>query len=669
MADNSIVAELLQQINLLKIRPNPHYLSPSDALTVEDFELSEYRSDYTLDVSNIMWGSAPNDSHVFDIFSEYAPHWDSCLTRLDILKFVAENIERYKWDCHVLFSMHNIHLDTWLQWMAYWGTRADELSIYALSDMLKTHTYIVTKHRPWITIDLSVQGTTMDILQLCPVKLVFLGENRFGRLWRKVTPNLIISTYQTRAPSSLPVFPSAEPIVQLPAPPMLAEIETAQTLVNMQNTGTDDLDLNVDLQLQEPTIFNMAQPCELILDHSPTKSCVSKSANYCDAMDKIVDHADVSFDGPQYWLKQSDWICDMDDMDVITGRIYDFVNSVTLLNTTVFEKLTIPPSNDNVNENKPRKDILTKPCIVELVRIKTTPVVKMPTLQTNQDLIALGNYFTRSKTRPKSVRKGRRPRNANTDIDYEESAPSSDDPCNKKKKSKSSPPAHGPTVSRVISQNKPTIKPTTRLPPMMVDKPREEPESADTDLAPRTKPTPTSDKKTITKGKFSTRSYTLKKVKRKQKYGCKLCDKILDSSQQLTVHHRESHGILYCKECKKASNNPTSLIRHLYQHNEPRFHCACDKSFAFSSQLQLHSVVHHRHALHHCVYPNCGKSFKHKGDLKRHASEHYSSAHECPDCDYKHHDVRTWNHTDLLTLTSKNTPVRNVDRPLSSILN
>ena len=67
MADNSIAAELLQQINLLKIRPNPHYLSPSDTLTVEDFELSEYGSDYTLDVSNIMWGSASNDSHVYSV--------------------------------------------------------------------------------------------------------------------------------------------------------------------------------------------------------------------------------------------------------------------------------------------------------------------------------------------------------------------------------------------------------------------------------------------------------------------------------------------------------------------------------------------------------------------------------------------------------------------------
>ena len=66
------------------------------------------------------------------------------------------------------------------------------------------------------------------------------------------------------------------------------------------------------------------------------------------------------------------------------------------------------------------------PCRVELVRIKFTPTVKLPTLQTTQDLIALGEYFTRSKLKPKKHRKNRWPRNASTNIDYNEDIPSSD---------------------------------------------------------------------------------------------------------------------------------------------------------------------------------------------------------------------------------------------------
>ena len=138
---------------------------------------------------------------------------------------------------------------------------------------------------------------------------------------------------------------------------------------------------------------------------------------------------------------------------------------------------------------------------------------------------------------------------------------------------------------------------------------------------------------------FAACSFALK-MKRHRKYGCKLCMEVLNSAHLLTIHHRQSHGILYCDVCNKVFNNPTSLVRHNYQHRPLRFHCACSASFAFSSQLQTHSVVHCHHALHHCVYPKCNRSFKNKGDLKRHAAEHYGDLHECPDGDYKNRDVR-----------------------------
>ena len=161
------------------------------------------------------------------------------------------------------------------------------------------------------------------------------------------------------------------------------------------------------------------------------------------------------------------------------------------------------------------------------------------------------------------------------------------------------------------------------------------------------------------KGTFATKSFTLKKTKRHRQNGCQLCTEVLDSAHLLTVHHRQRHGILYCEDCDKAFNNPTSLVHHRYQHRELRFHCACGASFAFSSQLQTHSVVHCHHASHHCVYPNCNRSFKNKGDLKRHASEHYSKQHECPDCDYKNSDIcnlesHHLKHSDIYKYVCKN---------------
>ena len=439
MAENSIAAELMQHINLTKLRPTPNYLSASDALTVEEFEQTEYGSEYSLDVSNIDWGSASNDSHVFDIFCEFSTHRDSSKNRLDTLNFVAANNQQYKWDCHVFFSMHRIYLDTWLKKMAYWGTKAHELAIYTLSDMLNVHSFVITKHCPWTTIDSSVQGTELEILHLCPVKLVFLGDNRFGRLWHKLAPTQHVSTLQT---GLLPVFPDAQPIIQVPALPSLAELETAETLLTMQDAPQTDSHQanfpanNTTLELQEPTVMTVNQTTELILESPPVTTDDQNKLNLSDTMDKVVNHEDVSFTEPINWLKFHD--C----MDLITGRVSELVELVNLTNLATLDRIKTPP------------------CRVELVRIKFTPTVKLPMLQTTQDLIALGDYFTRSKTKPKQHRKGRQPRSASTDIDYNESTPTSDvDKRQKPKQTRITLPADGPTASRVCAQTTSTGTP------------------------------------------------------------------------------------------------------------------------------------------------------------------------------------------------------------------
>ena len=378
-----------------------------------------------------------------------------------------------------------------------------------------------------------------------------------------------------------------------------------------------DSDTVEQLNIQEPNVPTTVLPSEFILDTPLTTITARFNDDLSDAMDRLVQHEDVSFSEPRHWLKFRD--C----MDVITGRITDLVDVVSLGKLSKWELIN------------------TKPCRVELVRLQYTQTVKLPTLQTRQDLLDLGEYFTRSKNKPKKLRKSKRPRRVNTNINYEEDVSSGDLTKNKKpKKIKLVPPADGPTAARVRAQTSKTRTPPTRLPALEIDTTvdwniksvQKQTQPVDNDQ----KDVPTSK----TKGSFTTHSFVLKKKKRHRKYGCKMCNEVVDSAHLLTIHHRTTHGILYCETCNKAFNNPTSLVRHSYQHKPLRFHCACGVSFAFASQLQTHSVVHRRHASHHCVYPKCNRSFKNKGDLKRHADEHYSAVHECPDCDYTNSDIR-----------------------------
>ena len=119
------------------------------------------------------------------------------------------------------------------------------------------------------------------------------------------------------------------------------------------------------------------QTSELILESPPVTTNDQSAENLSDAMDKVVNHEDVSFNEPINWLKFHD--C----MDGITSRVSDLVDSVNLANLAALDVIKTPP------------------CRVELVHIKSTPTVKLPTLQMKQDLVALGEYFLRSKNKPR----------------------------------------------------------------------------------------------------------------------------------------------------------------------------------------------------------------------------------------------------------------------------
>ena len=136
-------------------------------------------------------------------------------------------------------------------------------------------------------------------------------------------------------------------------------------------------------------------------------------------------------------------------------------------------------------------------------------------------------------------------------------------------------------------------------------------------------------------------SFHLKRSKRARKFGCKMCTVVCASTKELIQHHQQKHNILYCDACTKAFNNPSSLARHKYTHKELKFKCSdCDQLFAFESNLQTHRVSHRTTPSHCCVYPNCQRKFKNKGDLMHHEKEHNGIVHKCLDCTYENPDVR-----------------------------
>ena len=206
----------MQSISLHQMRAIPAYLSENDSTTTWDFARSELAGRYVLDTQNLYWSGTVNQSHVFDLFAEFLPHCDSGKTRLDMINFVSENKERYMLDGHIVLKMHETNLNAWACKMTYWENSADELALYALSDLTKQHTVVITNTKPWSTVHPNVNLKDIyDLLNVCSVRLLFLGNNKFGRL-RPRPPN-----YQTPFMTNLPVFPGIEP-------PSDRELETAE---------------------------------------------------------------------------------------------------------------------------------------------------------------------------------------------------------------------------------------------------------------------------------------------------------------------------------------------------------------------------------------------------------------------------------------------------------
>ena len=119
------------------------------------------------------------------------------------------------------------------------------------------------------------------------------------------------------------------------------------------------------------------QQTNLILKSPPAASFEPVEIDLSDAMDKIVEHRDVSFMEPGNWLK----FCDC--MDLITGRVTELVKTVNLLRTLLHSS-----------------GIICQLVPWNWYASNTSPTVKLATLQTAQDLVELGQYFTRSKTKP-----------------------------------------------------------------------------------------------------------------------------------------------------------------------------------------------------------------------------------------------------------------------------
>ena len=134
------------------------------------------------------------------------------------------------------------------------------------------------------------------------------------------------------------------------------------------------------------------------------------------------------------------------------------------------------------------------------------------------------------------------------------------------------------------------------------------------------------------KGTLKTKTYALKKkvVTKRRSFKCSECEVMKMSIKDLNIHHETCHNPQICGVCGKLFKLSSSLARHMYAHNIPKYKCdQCDYMCQFESELNTHKISHRKNPSHQCMKANCGKWFRRKWDLTLHLQKHNGVRHNC----------------------------------------
>jgi len=129
--------------------------------------------------------------------------------------------------------------------------------------------------------------------------------------------------------------------------------------------------------------------------------------------------------------------------------------------------------------------------------------------------------------------------------------------------------------------------------------------------------------------------------RKKRKYSCSKCDKILSSKQSLDAHVEKIHHFVYdsfkCDKCDKIYSCKANLERHMNaEHESIVYNCNvkdCGKSFRYHTGLKMHIKVQHENKKVKCQEGNCNKSFKYGSALLVHQkAQHQNKFYTCEIC-------------------------------------
>ena len=204
-ANNKIARELLNIISPYNYIHQIALLSRNDIILQSNFHKTKLSNDYCLGTRRCYRYGKRNLDQLFELFSTFN-NSDASELREEMCDRVKDEKKLYDSVGHVPVRLKCNNIDTWIKSMCNHEMFADELMLFAMARTFQHHMVVYGKLRCWSTIGTDAPIDGDRLLDISQVHLVYIGENMFAKLRRKV-----FATTKKRFVSAAPVYDTCTP--------------------------------------------------------------------------------------------------------------------------------------------------------------------------------------------------------------------------------------------------------------------------------------------------------------------------------------------------------------------------------------------------------------------------------------------------------------------------
>ena len=193
----SLAEELLHAVSLMSYKILMANIKEEDALTPDNFKTSRWANYFTVDTSWVVTNGRANPNHVYDLFGSFSGNSGSEV-RVKLLQHIIDELPFYEVRSLLCLQAHSINFETWVETVNKNHCYCDELALIGLCHLYRRHCVVLTANRMWSTIQTDRPMKLLEVLNVCSVRLIYLGSLRFGVLtWKPRLPKKVA----TKSPS------------------------------------------------------------------------------------------------------------------------------------------------------------------------------------------------------------------------------------------------------------------------------------------------------------------------------------------------------------------------------------------------------------------------------------------------------------------------------------